>query len=514
MMEKKNIDRLFQEKFKDFEATPNDALWQKIKANQKKEKKRVLIIPFWLRAGIGGAAALLAGLWLLTNQLSNPKTTEQNTVVQSETPPIQKSDDQKQLPTKTSVITEAISFEENPISKEENLTKDAQDAFGKTKHPASKQHNHNLTTKVTANRQPSLIGKESDGTLSKNNSSKESKSYNNSRNNIAENIVPQNSQLTIIDDNKNSETNASNSTKTQNDNIDIANNTSPVIDNKDIIETEDLPEKKSIFDAIAQESNNNKEEEENSKQPKTNTWSIAPNVAPVYYNSVGDGSSFSENYAENSKNGLINLSYGIKIAYQVHPKIQVRSGIQKLDVGYNTSDITFIPGTNNGDPVATIDFNENSLSLFTRTNSRNINADSEGSDPFSPATNLSPSPRINQGSLQQQISYLEVPLEMTYILSENKIGISMIGGISTLFLQGNDVLLQSGDFQTSVGEGNNINDVSFSGNIGLGLNYKFTKQFRFNLEPILKYQLNAFDDNPGNFRPYNFGVYTGVSFEF
>ena len=57
MKEKKNLDRLFQEKFKDFEAHPSDQVWKNIVAAKakKKEDRKVAII--WWR--LGGVAALL-----------------------------------------------------------------------------------------------------------------------------------------------------------------------------------------------------------------------------------------------------------------------------------------------------------------------------------------------------------------------------------------------------------------------------------------------------------------------
>ena len=56
MSNKKHIDRLFQEKFKDFERTPDDAVWSKIEAQLNKKKKR-RVIPIWWR--YAGVAALL-----------------------------------------------------------------------------------------------------------------------------------------------------------------------------------------------------------------------------------------------------------------------------------------------------------------------------------------------------------------------------------------------------------------------------------------------------------------------
>ena len=48
------------------------------------------------------------------------------------------------------------------------------------------------------------------------------------------------------------------------------------------------------------------EEEEN-----VNRWSIAPNAAPVYFNTLGEGSSLDPQFNNNSKSGELNMSYGI-----------------------------------------------------------------------------------------------------------------------------------------------------------------------------------------------------------
>jgi Outer membrane protein beta-barrel domain len=67
MRERKNIERLFQEKFKDFEATPNPLLWENIavKLEAKQHKKRS-VLPFWYKAA-GVAALLLLGFFTADN---------------------------------------------------------------------------------------------------------------------------------------------------------------------------------------------------------------------------------------------------------------------------------------------------------------------------------------------------------------------------------------------------------------------------------------------------------------
>jgi hypothetical protein len=117
------------------------------------------------------------------------------------------------------------------------------------------------------------------------------------------------------------------------------------------------------------------------------------------------------------------------------------------------------------------------------------------------------------GEINQQFGFIEVPLEIEYNLVDRKIGINLIAGGSSLFLDENSIKVNTNNQNTRIGEANNINKVSFSTNVGVGLDYKLTDSFQLNLEPIFKYQLDTFDDAPG-VRPFYFGVYSGISFNF
>jgi len=66
MKDKKHIDKLFQEQFQDFEATPPPAVWDRIETQLQETKKERRVIPLWWR--VAGVAALLA--LLLTVGLS------------------------------------------------------------------------------------------------------------------------------------------------------------------------------------------------------------------------------------------------------------------------------------------------------------------------------------------------------------------------------------------------------------------------------------------------------------
>ena len=95
-----------------------------------------------------------------------------------------------------------------------------------------------------------------------------------------------------------------------------------------------------------------------------------------------------------------------------------------------------------------------------------------------------------------------------------KIGISLIGGISTLFLDENKVSLISSETNLKLGEANNLNAMHFSSNIGLGFKYNFVKSFQLNFEPMVKYQLNTFSNNSATTKPVLIGLYSGISYRF
>ena len=120
----------------------------------------------------------------------------------------------------------------------------------------------------------------------------------------------------------------------------------------------------------------------------------------------------------------------------------------------------------------------------------------------------------NEGEMIQQFGYVEVPVELNYAVTDGKLGVNIIGGVSSLFLVDNSISLESGNLKTDIGEANNINSLNFSTNVGLGLNYKVTPKIQLNVEPVFKYQLNTFSNSSGNFQPFSLGVYSGLSFKF
>ncbi|MEM9650382.1 MAG: outer membrane beta-barrel protein, partial [Bacteroidota bacterium] len=274
-------------------------------------------------------------------------------------------------------------------------------------------------------------------------------------------------------------------------------------------EIEQANGRKSIFDEIQEQ-----QEEEALAEVKGSRWSAGPSIAPVYYNAIGEGSPVHSIFVPNSKSGEINLSYGLTVAYEISDRLSIRSGLHRVDYGYDTNDVEFsssLQASANGQ-IDNINYTATSKTLVVQSKANGIS--SAVADPEAALIDLTAQDPSRNGTMAQQFGYLEVPVELNYALLDRKFGINLIGGVSSLFLVDNTVTLNADGLTTEMGEANNINSVNFSTNVGFGLNYRFTPKLRFNLEPIFKYQLNTFSETAGNFQPFSVGVYSGLSFRF
>ena len=69
MKDKKHIDKLFKDRFNDFEVSPSPEVWGSIQASLEKRKKDRNLIPLWWK--LGGVAALLALFFTVGNSVFN-----------------------------------------------------------------------------------------------------------------------------------------------------------------------------------------------------------------------------------------------------------------------------------------------------------------------------------------------------------------------------------------------------------------------------------------------------------
>lgn len=495
MGDKKHIDRLFQEAFKDFEETPNDAVWEQIEAKLKQKKKR-RVIPIWWR--YGGVAALL--LLLLTVGIGFF-----NNDVSVETP-IQVVDTEEHTPVNSIENTEDVSRSNaaKPLENNEAITDTKSSEEGadtNEKKPDGKESlfNKNSPSAIASNSSNKENNIKSSGQPSKENKPQQLNNANETSVQIANNTEEKS--------NSSSDANHSTINKEQvKDAIKNTNSNDAIADtgNEEKTATSNKENQKTIEEALEEAKNIDEEEKE-----KLSRWRVAPNAAPVFFNTLGQGSSIDPQFNKNSKSSETNMSYGVIASYAINDKLRVRSGVNKVNLGYSTNDVVVLQSLNGRSSISFLSNVKPELSNSANDISvlSSQNFASKSSQAF--ATNSG----INT-SINQSFSFIEIPLEVEYALIDKKIGVNVIGGFSSLFLSDNELTSNFEGRETTIGEANNINDVSYSANFGLGLSYKFSKKINLNVEPMFKYQMNTFENTSGDFKPYFIGVYTGFGIKF
>ncbi len=226
-------------------------------------------------------------------------------------------------------------------------------------------------------------------------------------------------------------------------------------------------------------------------------WAVTTQLAPVFYGSFEDGSSLDPAFSSNTRTSEANVSYGVKIAYTVTDRLQLRSGFGKTNVSYTTENVRIQDAT---DALGFLDFD--GFDVLGSGSGDGLGIPQE-IDPNAPAIELT-----------QEIGYFEIPLEVSFAIVDSKLGVHLVGGVSAFILESQVINRTQNDITTPFGSSNNLNKLTMSGTFGLGAHYDFSKAFQFNLEPVLKVPFNSYTNNSSTFRPYIFGIYTGLSYKF
>ena len=463
MKQKKNIDQLFNERFANHQADPPSHVWDKVQARLEKDKKDRVIAIWWRTAGVAASLALIISLaGLLDATQSNVVVEQQQNIEQSPAanPKIDKALEINLRQDKPRVATSNNAAQNNAIKPQ---VKSSDNTVSKNK-PNVLKTPENAIVK--------LVAKKDAGVLSKN--------------------------FPVISENK----------EIINTETVVPAGSSTVIASKEKISPEET-EKQSIYDAIEEQKQLvSKEAVANNTNPQENLWEIAPNIAPVYYNTLSQGSSIDASFADNSQSGDVNISYGIGVRYALSDRLKIRSGISNVALSYSTSGIELGDG-----PVSlalkTIDYASEGVVVIAQDLGTFSSQNQDGT-----FGDITPKSTNGEAFINQNISYYEVPLELSYTLFDSAFGLDVIGGVSTLLLGNNEVSVTAGSYNEVLGSANNLSSLSFATNIGLGLHYKMSSKFRLNVEPMFKYQLNPYTDSSVSFKPYYLGVYTGLSFKF
>jgi len=562
MSERKNIDRLFQEKFKDFEAEPSDLSWSKIEARLEEKKKR-RVIPIWFR--LSGVAAILLIGFLLTMQSGNDGGLKNGSpVVDSSDGPNGKKPGNN-VPAGTSdaspgsdaivssdaagtepaAADRAHSGEEADKSGQLDLDRKSinpkgsnasgirQKDAGVAAYPSHKKTKsnskagkikgkgvseneiaplNNADDQRYANASDnaknkrggkkaghSQISEERDSQIVRN--SNKASEVRNAQNNL--NNFKTENKIAVNENNQSGQTQQHNERKVTEP---ITTSTQAIAVNTDDIKMDStalaMAAEPNALEELLKNEKENKSVTEN--EPKMNRWQVSPRVAPIYLSSSSNGSPIDSRFAKNEKDFKTQLSYGLGVSYAMNKRLSVRAGVNSLSFEYNTNNVVAMQTSVGRQQLQHV--RPTVQGAFLRV---------DNLDPGAPAELANNGMVLKKfdSSLSQKTGYLEVPVELSYRLLNKRFGIDVIGGFSTLFLNENKISVIASDSEMHIGKANNLNETSFSTNVGIGFRYEIWKALQVNFEPMFKYQINTYSES-GNFKPYFFGLYTGLNYRF
>jgi hypothetical protein len=251
-------------------------------------------------------------------------------------------------------------------------------------------------------------------------------------------------------------------------------------------------------------------------------WSVAAMASPTYYSAFSSGDDASSQLSS-SEQSVVSYSGGLALTYKISKRFSVQSGLYYSSLGqeleginsfagfqtyvYSKGDHNFEVLTSNG----TVFINNRDVFLTSGGQDQRV-ITAYNNDVFDPKK-ASLNPLSN--TIQQNFSYLELPVVLRYKLIDKAIDLNMTGGFSYNMLVGNSVYTVVDGTKYTFGETKGLNSFMVSSSIGMGMEYSFSNKLSLNLEPTFRYYLNPFTGaSSSSVHPYSFGIFSGLSYKF
>lgn len=262
---------------------------------------------------------------------------------------------------------------------------------------------------------------------------------------------------------------------------------------------------------------------ENPVARATPRWTIAALASPAYYSRIISGNADIASSMTSGQQPAFSYTGGVAVSYKVNRRLSVQSGLYYSAIGQELSGISAFGGFrqydySKGDRNFEIRTSNgmvytNNPDIFLKDNaSGNRIITMYTADVFDPSkANLI----YLDNTLRQNFGYLELPLVLRYKLIDKGIDFNIIGGVSSNVLVNNSVYASIDGQKYQIGKTDGLNMISFSSSLGMGMEYSFSGNLSFNLEPTLRYYINPFSPVAGiKIHPYSFGLFSGLTYRF
>lgn len=222
-------------------------------------------------------------------------------------------------------------------------------------------------------------------------------------------------------------------------------------------------------------------------------WSIE--VLGGLANTASDASIQGTAVNTTSQNDFV---YTLKVGYALTDRLVVKSGIGKNTLGQEINNIKYT-----STDASLVDHN-----LQGNITSQDIIflVSEESMNDFSIVAEAA-----NEGSLQQQFDYIQVPIEFSYkVLQGQKVDVAIGVGGNINFLTGNRAFLDN----EPIGENLGVNTTIYGATINSNMSYGITSKINLFLEPSYNYFDKPIDNNTQTFNNTQLRVLFGLQYKF
>jgi hypothetical protein len=259
-------------------------------------------------------------------------------------------------------------------------------------------------------------------------------------------------------------------------------------------------------------------------QTQKDSWEIGVHLSPAYSSYTSRHSAeYARKMAPSDNQSGSSLGAGISLRFPSKGKWRIESGLYYSQTGNQSG--TTGPGDRNdliaGNLVKTYSsavivdngrYSMNSLAGVIKFSKIPINnrffTYSES------AINLNTAVAAS-GEFSQVFEIMEIPFNLRYRILHDKIGIELIGGISTGLIIGNHVYVDNPTGRMKVGTTDDISVINLSGLAGIGATYTIGRNISLSVEPKASYFINSINHSGDvRFHPWRVGFYSGLTYHF
>lgn len=240
------------------------------------------------------------------------------------------------------------------------------------------------------------------------------------------------------------------------------------------------------------------------KNQEKGSWRIKAEISPMMAQQNQSGGTGG---TTNTKS-VSTVSGGMIASYKLTNKISISSGIRYSQMKQGThsdytmsavSGITYLQPVEKAANISSdISLNLPSVSSIVYSNGMKI----AGTNVFA-------------SDISQEFKYLEIPIQATYKVLENRLSVGVTGGVSTNILVGNRASITENGILLSQGNTENLRNVIYSGSAGVEFGYELGKNLVLTVEPRIKQYMHSVSSNDLiNFKPLQLGIFTGITYSF